>query len=646
MTEHPGRSAREAWERSPSALLTLRPDGTVLDANRTLLDWAGLQREDVVGSRTLSGLLTVGGRIFWETHLAPLLLVERRLDEVAVEVRTPRGRLPVLMSAVLTTVGDGPAEVVHVALSSAGDRSRYERELVAARREAERSEARLRALQAVTAALSRAVGVDGVADALLRTAVAPLGASAGTVWLTGDDGGLSPRRSTGAVVELRPPPFGEVVHGEPVLVGEDLLVPLRGQTALHGVLALTLDRAAGAEPPSVDVHTAVGQQAGLALDRAHRYEERAGIAEQLQRSLLAGEHPHDERFTFATVYRPGVEALEVGGDWFDVFTTGEDVVSVVVGDVVGRGLGAAVAMGQLRSAVRAVADPGTGPAQVLSRLDRFVDQVEAARTATLVHAQLDLGDGCVRYACAGHLPPLLLPAQGAPRYLWGGRSTPLGVVLGARDRSEDTVQLGPGDRLLLYTDGLVERREQGLDEGLDVLLSTVAPLHGLGAQEVVESLTGALLDDGNARDDVCVLLLSWSGPVLERRVAADLTGLSPLRRELGAWLAERGAEEETAEDLVLAASEAVANAVEHGCGGRPEQHVTVRAELTRAAGPVRDPVVLITVADPGRWRARTASDERGRGLGIMRAVVDEVRVEPSDTGTRLVLRHALRGGAA
>ena len=201
--------------------------------------------------------------------------------------------------------------------------------------------------------------------------------------------------------------------------GDRVVVPLHGQARLRGALAVVPSPDAAAEPLDLDVLGAVGQQTGLALDRALLYEHTADVARELQHSLLAVDPPPDPRFAVAAIYRPGVEMLEVGGDWYDTFVVSRDLLAVVVGDVVGRGLGAASAMGQLRSAVRAVADPGVGPARLLERLDRFVEQVEAASMATLAYAELDLATGEFRYACAGHPPPVLLPA-GRSR----GRPTP------------------------------------------------------------------------------------------------------------------------------------------------------------------------------------------------------------------------------
>jgi serine phosphatase RsbU (regulator of sigma subunit)/anti-sigma regulatory factor (Ser/Thr protein kinase) len=625
------------WEQAPCGLLQLGPDGSVLEANATLLAWAGRDRGDVVGRR-VTELLTAGGRIYWETHLAPLLPVAGRFDEVALELRGPGGRMPVLMTAVVS------GDVVRVALSSARDRAGYERELLAARADAERAAAQLDALQHVTAALSRAVGVDAVADALVAAATGALGAASAGLWLTQGDGGLVRHRGSVALPVLAEPTGAVLGSGDAVVqAGDRADVPLQGQDALRGVLSLLADDGPAADPLDLEVLTAVGRQAGLALDRASLYEQSASVARELQHSLLAVEPPADARFHVSTAYRPGVEALEVGGDWYDVFLVEDGVLAVVVGDVVGRGLPAATAMGQLRSAVRAVAGPGVGPAALLSRLDRFVDQVEAASMATLAYAELDLATGLLRYACAGHPPPALLPAEGLSRLVWDGRSTPLGAFTRPEPRSEAAVQLQPGDRVLLYTDGLVERRDRALDDSLARLLSAAVALQGRPLDTVVSELTTQLLRDEQGRDDVCVLLLSWAGTSFERRLDADLTGLSAARLALGTWLVDQGADEGTCRDVVLAASEAVANAAEHGLAGAPGAVVEMEVHLERQLGAPAE--VVVSVADAGEWRAPAVRLERGRGLTIMRALVDDLAVE-TGPGTRVVLRRRLQGRAS
>jgi len=499
-----GLDRSRAWDDSPAALLVLDEDGAVLDANRTFLRWTGRSAAELAGRLRLADLLSVGGRIYWETHLAPLLRMQGRVDEVAVELRGTDGRLPVLLSAV---VHEGRVDVV---LSGAQERSRYERELLAARHAAESSAQRVRALQRTTAAFSQASGVHGVVQALRATAVEHLGAAGADVWLVGPHGRLV--RSGAAAPDVPParPPDDASSAVEP---DGSAVVALRGSSRWHGVARLRPRTGPAVDPWDLPVLTAVGQQAGLALDRALLFDQSASVAHELQRALLTTHVPSDDRLGVATEYRPGVQSLEVGGDWYDAFTVGDDLVAVVVGDVVGRGLQAAASMGQLRSAVRAAAGPGVGPAEVLSQVDRFVARTGVGFMATMVYAEVDSATGRVRYAAAGHPPPLRLAADGAATFLWDGRSTPLGAPVAARARTDAVVDLDRGDRLLLYTDGLVERRDRPLADGLDVLAASArGVLDGSGS--VAALVEQAAVHRGDDRDDICVLLATWRGPTV------------------------------------------------------------------------------------------------------------------------------------
>jgi PAS domain S-box-containing protein len=239
------------------------------------------------------------------------------------------------------------------------------------------------------------------------------------------------------------------------------------------------------------------REAREALERVHAETE--AISHTLQQSLLAGALPSDPRFTIATLYQPAFEHLEVGGDWYDAFWLPHGRVGVVVGDVVGRGLTAATTMGQLRSAVRALAVAGAGPKAVLGHLDAFVAQLDAAQFATLVYAEIDPDTGTGTLAAAGHPPPVLLTAAGATHLITGGNSTPLGVVGAAVPRVETGFSLDPGSSLILYTDGLIERRRESIDVGLERLLAAAA------RNARPERLRDALIEAGSGDDDVCVL---------------------------------------------------------------------------------------------------------------------------------------------
>ncbi len=627
-----GEDYRVAYETSPCGLATMRlADAVVVAVNDTLLGWLGRTRSETVGLTPLTDLLVVGARIYWETHLFPLLSVEGRLEEVALELRTPEGRLPVLVSGQVFDRTPTDPGVVRLALVGSQERQRYERETLAARRRAEASEGRARVLARATTALVEADGSSEIGQVLLDQLGAALGVTAATVWSRESDGDLRPLASRGEVA--RPLPSARELDAAGHRHAGRRLVPLPAPGGPQGWLSFA-PRDDDGTSAALEMVGALCQQAGLALQRAEYLEQQETVAHVLQRSLLATSVPLDSRFRVATVYRPGVETLEVGGDWHDTFLVAEGLLGIVVGDVVGRGLTAASAMGQLRSAVRAIAAPDVGPAALLERLDSFVEQVEAAAMATLAYAQLDLETGELRYACAGHPPPLLLPAQGEARLLWDGRSTPLGAFGAPSRRDEASIVLAPGDRLLLCTDGLVERRDRNLDEGFELLRAAAEQDRG-GLTETVEAVTAGLLRDERHRDDVCVLLLGWSGGEFSDSLGADLQQLPELRSRLRAWLVSSGVGSDCLDDLVLAVSEALANAAEHGHDLDGSVDVDVRAVL-------RGGEVVLEIRDRGVWLAQTTSEERGRGTMIMQALVDEVTCETGD-GTLVRLRKRLGG---
>jgi len=249
------------------------------------------------------------------------------------------------------------------------------------------------------------------------------------------------------------------------------------------------------------------RQLHAARRRAEESERRAReVALLLQRSLLHGGLEGGPGFAIQTRYRPAAEDLEVGGDWYDAFLVPDrEVVNVSVGDVVGRGIGAACAMGQLRSALRAVAGVGHGPGDTLDQLEAFAERIPDAHAATVVCAEIDPQRKRARYACAGHLPPLLVAPDGTGTYLWEGRSTPLATIPLAGPRAVGEVDLPPGGALLLYTDGLIERRRRDLDRGMEALAAAVADLVGAPPPDVADELLTVMLRDEEVRDDVCLL---------------------------------------------------------------------------------------------------------------------------------------------
>ena len=440
--------------------------------NATLERWTGYRREDLVGVRRFQDLLSAGGRIYHETHYAPLLRMQGNVREIAVDIVCADGRrLPVLLNSVLITDEAGEPRVVRTTLFDATERKLYERELLTLRDRERVARERTERLQRITAALAAAPNADAIAAAVAGELRSAFGAREVVL-----EAGRGPELTvTGATVRI-------------------------GLKAAGAALRLELPEPRELPPDERDFLLAVAGQTALALERARLYEETRDVAHTLQQSLLGTTPSDDPRFTVATLYQPAVEYLEVGGDWYDAFLLESGRLGIVVGDVVGRGLSAATAMGQLRSAVRALAAAGFGPEAILRHLDTFVEQVEAAQYATLAYAEVDPATGEVAFASAGHLPPVLI--GGAPTVFLGGRSTPLGVTAPSLSRTQATFSLAPGAGFVLYTDGLVERRGEPLDDGIARLQDVIRAHRDVRPERLVSEL----LEQGTSEDDVCVLV--------------------------------------------------------------------------------------------------------------------------------------------
>jgi serine phosphatase RsbU (regulator of sigma subunit) len=276
---------------------------------------------------------------------------------------------------------------------------------------------------------------------------------------------------------------------------------LRLDDEYRAFLSLAADQVAAAVTDARVVET----ERRRADERAELEQARtrffAAVAVTLQRSVLG---PTALPEGFAVHYAPATESLEVGGDWYDVVDLPDGKYGVVVGDVVGRGLAAAAVMGQLRSAGRALLLESQSPAHVLMALDRFAALVPGAAVSTVFCAVIDPRDGTVRYSCAGHLPAIVVEADGANRLLGDASSLPLAVVEGL-ERSEHGSVLARGSTLLLYTDGLIERRDRALDDGVALAVDVLTAGRHLAPADLAERLTATLLADA-PDDDVAFLL--------------------------------------------------------------------------------------------------------------------------------------------
>ncbi|WKN49733.1 SpoIIE family protein phosphatase [Nocardioides sp. Arc9.136] len=351
-------------------------------------------------------------------------------------------------------------------------------------------------------------------------------------------------------------------------------------------------------------------------------ERERQIARELQASLLPRTDPDVAGLEVATYYRAGVVGTQVGGDWYDVIDLGAGRTAVVIGDVMGRGVRAAAVMGQLRAATRAFAKLDLSPTDVLEHLDPLVQDLAGDQIVTCVYAVFDAADHTLAYANAGHLPPLLAHADGRVSLL-REVGPPLGA--GHYGLATTTVTLDPTDVLLLYTDGLVERRGEDLQLGLERLGTTVAPRTTLPAGALLAEVVSALTGDGVDDDVAMVVARARAEPAgaVARFEVGTPEVLGTLRRQVADQLSRWEVPEGRAGDVVQVVTELATNALRHA-----EPPVVQLRRL--------DEAVLVEVRDAAMVRPRrrrtTGTDEAGRGLNMVAVLADDWGTRPTEDG--------------
>ncbi|MEU3046828.1 MULTISPECIES: SpoIIE family protein phosphatase [unclassified Streptomyces] len=358
---------------------------------------------------------------------------------------------------------------------------------------------------------------------------------------------------------------------------------------------------------------AVAAERLRASERRHRE-----TAVTLQRSLLPQELEQPDDLRFAATYQPGGTDAAVGGDWYDVITLGAGRTAVVIGDVMGRGVRAAAVMGQLRTAVRAYARLDLPPHEVLQLLDGLAAEIDASQIATCVYAVHDPNEGRLAYASAGHLPILVRDADGCVRRAEEPTGPPLGT--GGWLHTSGSIALPPGSTAVLYTDGLVERRREDIDEGVAALERALAGATG-SPQVVCDRLIRSLGVTAEHDDDVAVLVLQHpardgADAELFHNAALDLLGgheAAPRARAFASGVLASWRFSPELHDLgVLAVSELVGNSLQHGV---PPMRLRLRRTDRRL-------IIEVTDGDehlPRRRRVET-EDEAGRGISIIATI--------------------------
>jgi len=362
---------------------------------------------------------------------------------------------------------------------------------------------------------------------------------------------------------------------------------------------------------------------GLAIQHVRQFEAVRETSLTLQHAMLS---PTALPPGFAVRYEPAVPPLEIGGDWYDVLRIGDHRIGIIVGDCVGSGLTAAAVMGQLRASARALLLTGAEPAMLLEELDAVAELIPNAFCTTVFLAVLDTESGQLCYSCAGHLPAVLAVPGQAHTLIADARSVPL-AVRREDSRPQASMTLAPGSTLLLYTDGLVERRDASLDDGMARLGATVAGTMNQSVDDVADAALTELAPPAGYDDDIAIIVYRRPYPPLLIHRVVNAEELGDLRHQVAVWLGGAGVPEERVADIVLAVNEAAENSIEHGYRGREPGKIRLKGENDGAR-------IQITIADKGSWKPAPADPGvRGRGLLLIRAVSDWLEMDCTRKGT-------------
>jgi GAF domain-containing protein/anti-sigma regulatory factor (Ser/Thr protein kinase) len=517
-------------------------------------------------------------------------------------------------------------------------------------------EQRLRAqserLQAMTARLSTAVTQVEVAEVVVGAAIEGTAAAAAHLFEVNEESNLA-RRLAMRGVETYDDDAAEVsleedsdvarvarggwwqsdAYGTPA-ERTSLVVPLVSGRRVVGALELIWTDPVTLGSDDRGFLRSLASQGSQALDRARHFESERTIAETLQRSVLPVALPRLAGVQLAARYLPGTQGVDVGGDWFDAVELSEARLGLVVGDVVGKGVHAAASMGQLRNALRAISFERLKPPSALTRLDRLASETLDTSFATVVYAIVDTDAGILRFSSAGHPPPVVAYPDGRVELLEDGRGLPLGTGLNPKYR-QSVVELPAGSVVVLYSDGLVERRGHTIDEGLEQLVAAIAAAP-LDSERMLEHVLEELVLGADRGDDVAILAARFL-PVAPRQL--DLTvrsgedSLHLVRDALRTWLEGTELPRADAEDVLLAAWEVCANAIEHAANPL-EETVRVRAS-------VDDSRVRVLVDDSGRFVPVASRPDRGLGLRLAEQLASAVDITMTEAGTTVALEKRL-----
>ncbi|MFD3518981.1 SpoIIE family protein phosphatase [Streptomyces sp. NPDC058653] len=411
-------------------------------------------------------------------------------------------------------------------------------------------------------------------------------------------------------------------------------LPLIAQGRPIGAIGLLYVDKVGFTTEDRNLLVALGSSIAQSLQRAVLFEQEHDLAEGLQQAMLPRRIPAVSGADIAVRYRSARLGRDIGGDWYDVIPLPGGRVGAVIGDVQGHDTDAAAVMGQLRIVLRAYAAEGHTPATVMARASVFLHELDTDRFATCIYAEADLSTGVVRLVRAGHVDPMIRDTDGSCRRLPAEGGLPLGLSaeFDGLDYPVNTVELDPGQMLVLYTDGLVEMPGADLDEGMRKLTSLVT--EGPHDPQELADMLCAVVDERGGEDDVAVLLLrrrgAYAGRIggrLQQYVGQnEPEALSSARHMVRAAVRAWGAQGRS-DDIELVADELMTNALTHTDG---DAIVTVRV-LSRVERRMRLEVEDRSSALP-RIRDAGETGVSGRGLVLVDVLADEWGVESRGSG--------------
>jgi phosphoserine phosphatase RsbU/P len=529
---------RAAFDAAPIGKARVDLDGRIAEVNRAFAGLLGYEPPDLT-DRLLDSLMHPQDAGEDTERRASLLNGGLgRYDHETRLVSVSGEEIPCTLSFSLARPGGGVPDSVIVQVVDLRERRRaeIEREQLireqGARAEAEAVTERLVAVQRITDAALGTLAFDELVRELLMRTVDVLHADTAAIVLHdgrpeaivyevagGVEAGMQTRsweldpdaaeiimgEAGPSVIEDTATAERALAHALGTSVASVLAVPLRVEGQAIGALHVGTLFTRRFTDDDAAMLALAADRAGLAIQRVRLYEREHAIAEELQRSLLPAELPQVEGVDTAARYMPAGAGSQVGGDWYDVVVQPDGKLLLIIGDVAGRGIVAASRMGQLRSALRAYAFDGHGPASVLERLNAFHIGLRQRGMATVGLVSVDPSTGELRYAKAGHPPALVVSAEGETTWLDQAVGVPLGAIDDA-EYEEAVATLTPGSTLVLYTDGLVELRGELLDRGFERLEKSMTDAPS-DINALCDAVLHGTLADPDVDDDVTLLVL-------------------------------------------------------------------------------------------------------------------------------------------